>query len=439
MLDRNTNHDLDELIRRRTQMEVPVDVEGRLRSRLAEFRTRVEQQPPSRFRALAYSLIHPPAVRVMALTALLLVAVGVGMVFFPGEFSGNRVYAAAAEQLRSSQSLEYTIVLNTTPYVAVDFSYVAPGYRRLNCSWGIEVRTDGTAGKQIVLMHATRTYLTEDGKQVENLANSEDIAEQLRSLPQSADEVLGEQRAGEKRLIGYRLRKAPANTSIPGLNTFDIWVDAGTREVHHVDITIQEEGKPAHQMHIQNIRVDAEVNRSMFDLTPPVGYTAIAIPSGESHAGQPGSSQKTWALRAEIRQAEPLVAMVVPMKGSYLQTSAALKTVEDYLKTRGVAPVGPPLGRFWSEQHWETGYPVPPGTQAEAPFELVSLPATLAASVVVNGPWEKDSNGRWGAFLKSVLEQGYVPSGPAMEIWSGEDAKQGTQSTEMRMPVKKAE
>ena len=437
MLDTNAKDDMDELIRRRTQVEIPVEVENRLRRRLMEFRTRVEQRPPSRLRALAYSLMHPRAVRVMAVTAALLVAVAVGLVVIPRGSSASRVFAAAAEQLRNSRSIEYTIVLNATPYVAVDFSYLAPGYRRLSCSWGIEIRTDGATGKQIVLMHATRTYLSEGGKRVESLADA-DLAEQLRSLPQTADEVLGEQRAGEKKLIGYRLRKAPPNGSIPGLKALDVWIDAGTRAVHHVDITVQEEGKPAHQMHIQNIRVDAVVNRSLFDLTPPPGYAALAIPSGKSHASQLGSSQNALVLQAEIGQADALVAVVAPMQGSYLQTPAALRTVEAYLKTRGVTPVGPALGRYWSERHWETGYPVPPGTQAEAPFQLVSLPAALTASVVVNGPWGKDSNERWGAFLKSVVEQGYVPAGPAMESWSGEDAKPGTQSTEMRIPVTKA-
>jgi outer membrane lipoprotein-sorting protein len=436
MRDKNANDGMDELIRRRTQVDIPGDVEDRLRRRLMEFRTRVEQRPPGRLRALVYSLMHPRAVRVMAVTAALLVAVAVGLVVIPRGSSASRVYAAAAEQLKNSRSLEYTIVLNATPYVAVDFSYLAPGYRRLSCSWGIEVRTDGTTGKQIVLMHATRTYLSEGGKQVESLADA-DLAEQLRSLPQTADEVLGEQRAGEKKLIGYRLRKALPST-FPGIKALDIWVDAGTREVHHVDITVEEKGKPAHQMHIRNFRVDAVANRSLFDLTPPAGYTAIAIPNGEPHANQPGSSQNTLVLRAEIGQAGALVAVVVPVKGSYLQTSAALQTVEAYLKTRGVTPVGPALGRYWSERHWETGYPVPPGTHAEAPFQLVSLPAALAASVVVNGAWGKDSDGRWGAFLKSVVEQGYFPAGPAMEIWSGEDAKPGTQSTEMRIPVTKA-
>jgi effector-binding domain-containing protein len=367
----------------------------------------------------------------MAMAAALLAAVAVGLVLIPRQSSASRVYAAAAAQLRSSQSLEYTIVLNATPYVAVDFSFLAPGYRRISCSWGIEVRSDGTTGKQIALFHATRNYVAEEGKQVQS---SDDFLEQLRSLPQAADEMLGEQWAGGTRLIGYRLHKAPPNTGISGPQAFDIWVDAATRETHHVDITIQEEGKPTHQMHIQNIRSGAPIDRSMFDLTPPAGYTAMVKP------GPTDSTQKTWALRPEIKPTSTVVAVVVPMSGSYLQASAALQQVEAYLKARGVTPIGPSLGRFWSEQHWETGYPVPPGTQAEAPFQVVSLPAGLAASVVVRRPWGNgsDSSGRWGAFLKSVMEQGYLPAGPYMEIWSGEDARESTQSTEMRMPVTKA-
>jgi DNA-directed RNA polymerase specialized sigma24 family protein len=43
------------------------------------------------------------------------IAATVGLVLIPRQSSASRVYAAAA-QLRSSQSLEYTIVLNATPY-----------------------------------------------------------------------------------------------------------------------------------------------------------------------------------------------------------------------------------------------------------------------------------------------------------------------------------
>jgi hypothetical protein len=217
-----------------------------------------------------------------------------------------------------------------------------------------------------------------------------------------------------------------------------VWVDAGTREVHHVDITIQEEGKPPHQMQIKDIRVDAELSTALFDLTPPAGYTAIVAPAGEPQAGVAVTPQDAPVLRAEIGQAAALVAAVVPMKGSYSQAPAALQKVESGLKRLGVTPAGPPLGRFESEQHWEVGYPVPPGTRVEAPGQLISIPGELAASVVVNGAWGKDPDARWTAFLKSIVEQGYIPAGPPMESWSGEDAKPSTQSTEMRIGVRKA-
>jgi len=437
MRNQDANDEMDELIRRSTQVEIPTEVEDRLQRRLAEFRTSVEQRPPSRWRSLAYSLTRRPAVRVMAMAAAALVAAAVGLVVIPRESTASRVYAAAAQQLRNSQSLEYTIVFSELPYVGVDFSYAAPGYQRVNCSWGIEVRADHTARKQIVLMHLTRMYVVESGKQVESPANSDDWVEQLESLPPAADQVLGERRVGGKRLIGYRLVKAPHGTSIPGLKSFDLWVDAGTRQADHVDIAIAEQGKPVYRMHIRNIRVNGQVDRSLFDLTPPAGYTVITAASAETRASQT-PRQNALVLQAQIRQSVALTAVVLPMTGSYAQTQAASERIESYLKTLGVTPVGPPFGRFESEQSWDTGYPVPLATHVEAPFQLVSVPAAQIASVVVNGPWGKDSDARWGAFLKSVVEQGYLPAGPPMEMWSGEDAKPGTQSTEMSIPVTKA-
>lgn len=435
MLDKDADRPIDELIRRSTEVGIPVELEERLRRRLLEFRTRMEQRPPDRIRALVHSLIDRPPVRVMGMTAALLVAAVVGFVLIPRESRASRVFAAAAAQLRSSQSLEYTIVLNTAPYVAVDFSYLAPGYRRINCSWGIEVRTDGTSGRQIVLMHASRVYLLEGGKQVESQANIEDFAEQLRSLPRKADEVLGEQWIGGKRLIGYRLRDAPPNGSISGLKALDIWVDPGRGEADHVDITLQEQGKPVHQMHIRNIRSGAQVNRSLFDLTPPAGYTALAVPGGKERTGAPGASQSTPVLQARIAFGAPLTAVVMPMHGTFEQTRYGLQAVQAYLNARHVTPVGPPFGRYGSETNWDVGYPVPPGTSVETPFQLVSLPGGLTASAVVNGAWGQGSDARWAAFVQSVLEQGYAPAGPAMEIWSGENAQPDSQSTEMRMPV----
>ena len=428
-------HDeIDELLRSRTDGELPADVERRLRPRLAEFRAKVEQRPTSRLAAFGYSLLSPSMWRLAAMTTALLMVVALGVVLMPRESRANQMFAAAAAQLRNSQSLAYTIVLNELPYVAVDFAYLAPGYRNIKCSWGMEIRTDGTTGKQIVLMHGVRAYLSESGKTVESESTVDDFSAQLRSLPSHAETFLGERWTGQQKLLGYRVSSAPPNGSIPGLKAEDIWIDSATGEPDHVDITVQEPGKPEHTMHIRNIHVGQPVDRSLFDLTPPSGYSAI-VAGNAGTSSQP--SQNTIAVQPEIRQTSEIVAVVVPMKGSYAQTTVALSGVEAYLKQHGITPIGSPLGRYWSEDRWETGYPVQPGTQVEAPFQVVSVPAGLTASTVVNGPWGKDTVTRWAQFLNSVLEQGYVPAGPTMEIWSG-DAGQTTQSTEMRIPVKKA-
>jgi effector-binding domain-containing protein len=134
-----------------------------------------------------------------------------------------------------------------------------------------------------------------------------------------------------------------------------------------------------------------------------------------------------------------MTAVIIRMKGPYVQTSAAVEAVRSCLRELGVAPAGPPFGRFGSEQDWDAGYPVPSGTHVRAPFETVTLPATTVASAIVPGPWGQDSDSRWAAFLKWVVEHGYAPAGPPMEFWSGVDARQSMQSTEMRLAVRKAE
>lgn len=421
----DTNGEVDDLIRRSTQVEVPIEVEERLRRRIAEFQTKIEQRPPSPLRRLVYALMRPPVFRVAAMVAA---AVVVALVFLPIGSKSGRAYAQAAAQFRAARSLQYKVVL--APYTEVDFSYLAPRSRRVNCSWGIEIRTD-SAGRQIVLLHGTRQYAMEEGTP-DTLANAMGLVDQLRALPQTADETLGEQQAGDKRLTGYRLRHIPPSSMIGNLKEMDLWVDGRTGHPDHVDITIQEAGKPLHKMQIKDIRLDGEVDPSQFTTTPPAGYSAISIP-GEKHGVQ--AAERPVALRPEIKQAEALTAVVVRMKGSFLQAGAAVGVVESHLKEMGMAPAGPAFGRFGSEQDWDAGYPVPSGTRVKAPFQTITLPATTVASATVAGAWGQHSESRWTTFLKWVVEHGYVPAGPPMEFWSSEAQ---TQSTEMRMAVRKA-
>ncbi len=441
----DTNDELNEFVKRSTQVEVPTVVAERLHRRLTEFRARVEQRPPSRLLALAYSLIHPASFRVPLMTAALLVVV-ITLAFIPRGSNAGRVYAAAATQLRSAHSLQYTVEI--APGAEVDFAYLAPGFRQIKLSWGMEIRSDGS-GRQMILMHLTKNYIVDKEEQNE----VPDLVQQLKLLPKTPDQSIGEQWLGSRKLMGYRVR--PSKSDMPGailgLSALDLWVDAATGNPDHVDLSIQEPNKPLYQMHIKNIRIDAEIDRSLFDMNPPAGYTKFGAETAQQQADP--HSLHVSTLRPEIKQAGALTAVVLPMQGSFTQTRTAdhavqeqLEKIGKQLEKNGITPDGPAFGRYDPQRNWVAGYPVPPGTRIEAPFEIITLPETSVASVVVTGPWGQefdspwghDPGSRWATFVMWIGRQGYALAGPPMEFWSGDNAHPQAQTTEMRIAVTRA-
>ncbi|MDR3754874.1 MAG: GyrI-like domain-containing protein [Terracidiphilus sp.] len=438
----DTNHDLDELMLKSIQVEVPANVEERLHRRLVEFRTKIAEPPPSRFRTLINSLRHSASIRVPLITAAVF-AVVVTLAFIPRGSNAGRVYAAAAMQLRSARSLVFTVEL--APNTEIDFAYRSPGFRRASCSWGTEIRSDGS-GKQIILMHLTKSYIV--GK--EEQSATPNFVLQFKALPKTPDQSIGEKWAGSRKLLGYRVHEAPSGSAIPGLSALDIWVDAASGNPDHIDLSIQEPGKPLYQMHIKNMHMDEEIDSSLFDMTPPAGYTKIAIPDATPQGNPPSIQQGD--LQPMIEQSGALTAVVLPMKGSFIQTRAEDKAVREQLERIGkqlekigITPNGPAFGRYDPDRNWVAGYPVPPGTRIDAPFEILALPETTVASVIVKGPWDqefdsplgRDPGSRWATFVRWIGEHGYRLAGPPMEFWSGDDAHPQAQAMEMRIAVSK--
>jgi outer membrane lipoprotein-sorting protein/effector-binding domain-containing protein len=361
-------------------------------------------------------------------TAAAALAAVLVIVFLAGSTESGRVYAAAVSRLAGARSLQYTMEL--APFVEVEFSHLAPNRDRINCSWGIEIRADGS-GTQLVLMHASKRYARERTA-ADGLAHSVDLIEQLSKLPRKADAALGERWTGGRRLVGYRVM----GTRMPGghgVKSLDLWIDAQSGNPDHADITPADAGS-GYQMHVTGIRVDASVDPAVFDMTPPAGYKELtAADAATPHDAQP---RATWAsAKPEIRQVDRQAAVVLPMKGSYLQAAGAVQAVAQHLVTRDIVPAGPAFGRFESKARWDVGYPVPAGTRAESPFEAVTLPAGQVASLVVIGPWGRDSAARWSWLLGWVAEQGYVAAGSPTEVWSGDDRSPDAQVTEMRIAV----
>lgn len=427
----NEEQEIDEFIRRSVPMDVPSELRERMQSRLLEFRTKVEKRRPGSLRRWMTLAPATPAFRLGFVAVAAVAVVVLALVVLPTGPRPTRVYAAAAQELRSAHSLQYTVEF--APGATVDFSYAAPTYRRVFCSWGIEVRSDGS-GKELVLMHLTHNYVIGSGNKSANEETS-DLVEQFRAMPATPESFIGEQQIAGKKLLGYRVHTGAKEAAAPNQETaFDIWIDPATSDPDHIDISVKVPGKPAYQMHVKDIRVNSAVDSAQFDMTPPTDYTQIATASSDKQA----QGSEAFELRPEIVRAGSQSAVVLPMKGEFSQARFAVSAVQSRLNEMGVSATGPAFGRFPSEASWDAGLPVPSGTVVTAPFQAIAMPESTVARVFVKGPWGQGSSQRWTAFLKWVLEHGYVPDGPATEIWNGADKVPNEQITEMRIVVKKA-
>jgi effector-binding domain-containing protein len=133
--------------------------------------------------------------------------------------------------------------------------------------------------------------------------------------------------------------------------------------------------------------------------------------------------------------------VALPMKGSYMQHPEAFGKLNTYLSGRGIAPAGPPFGRYFSDPSvgeanlvWEIGFPVAASATAEAPFEVREVPAGSYAVHLYKGPMEQIGNA-WGSLIGWVMSNGYQPVMPAVQVYKGD--MMTAPEVEMRIGVQK--
>jgi effector-binding domain-containing protein len=171
-------------------------------------------------------------------------------------------------------------------------------------------------------------------------------------------------------------------------------------------------------------------------------FAAGAAAQTPPEAAKPPAQPAQPGFAVEVVDTPAVHALILPMKGSYMQHPDALQRLSGLLSSRGLTPEGPMFGRYYSDPSvaednlvWEIGVPVAAGTTAEPPFEVKVIPATLAAVHVYNGPMD-DLGTAWGTLVQWAMTNGYQPMMPAMQLFTG-DMMAGTAQLEMRLPVQK--
>jgi DNA gyrase inhibitor GyrI len=167
--------------------------------------------------------------------------------------------------------------------------------------------------------------------------------------------------------------------------------------------------------------------------------SASAAPPRPSAPARPAPAVAP-AGAAKVIDFPAIHALVLPMKGSYLQHQEAFGRLSGYLARKGVAPSSDPFGRYYNDPAqgeenlvWEVGVAVPDGLGADPPFVVEDIPAGLMAVRVHRGSYEELAAAR-PALVEWARANGYRPSGPPLQIFQDFLSPQ----IELRLPVRKA-
>jgi DNA gyrase inhibitor GyrI len=171
------------------------------------------------------------------------------------------------------------------------------------------------------------------------------------------------------------------------------------------------------------------------------GALAVAAPQAPKEPAKPAAPAAAPASDNKVATTDALHVLVLPVKGSYMQHQQVLERLGGYLAQKAITPLGPPLGRYYSDPStpeadlsWEVGFPVSATVKAEAPFELKDIPAGLYAIHVHKGPYEELGT-VWPAFVQWIMSSGYRPTGAPINIFQGDPGS--SPQVELRMPVEK--
>jgi effector-binding domain-containing protein len=174
---------------------------------------------------------------------------------------------------------------------------------------------------------------------------------------------------------------------------------------------------------------------------PPPPPSAPPAPPAAPAPPPPPAPPVKPAFEVNVTAVEAVHAVVLPMKGSYMQHPDAFGRLGGYLSGRGVTPTGPAFGRYFSDPSvgeenlvWEIGFPVPAGVTVEAPFEIRDLPAAQYAVHIYRGPMEQ-IGAAWGSLIEWVMSNGYTPVLPAMQVFKGDMTS--SMEMELRIAVQK--
>jgi outer membrane lipoprotein-sorting protein len=212
--------------------------------------------------------------RKFALAAAIIIAAIIGLHYIVGPVGvTGTVYAEVVERLQKARTLIYTVTTTTPvegmPQMKMEIAFKEPGYVRMTSSGGYISVADWTQGKGLSIIPPRKQFIEMDMANLpDDTAHRQfDAIERLRTLPERADEVLGEREIDGRTVQGFRVNEEGA------INT--VWIDPKTREL--VVVETEFANAPGMGGTMTDFRFNIDLDDSLFSLTPPDGYTRVEV------------------------------------------------------------------------------------------------------------------------------------------------------------------
>ena len=216
----------------------------------------------------------------LATAAAIIVAVLIGLNFLGG--SAGTVYADVVKQLQKARTLIYTVT-STTPVegisdTEIEVTFKEPGFMRMTMPGGYITVMDWSTGKGLSLIPPRNQYIE---MELDNMPNDAaqrefDAIESLRTLPERADEDLGERIMDGRTVHGFRVNE--------GGMTNTVWIDPKTREL--VLVEMESANLPDTSATMTDFQFNVELEDELFSLTPPDGYARMDVQVDASATGE---------------------------------------------------------------------------------------------------------------------------------------------------------
>ncbi|UCF14574.1 MAG: hypothetical protein JSW59_14260 [Phycisphaerales bacterium] len=208
--------------------------------------------------------------RKLATAAVILIAAAITLRYLVGPISTtSTVYAEVAERLHKALTMTYKMTTATPvewmPEMEMKVAFKEPGLLRMTMAGGHVSVMDMVQGKALSIIPTTKQFVEID---LTNLPEGQeqdpfDAIQRLRSLPETADEELGEREIGGRTVQGFRVTEDGV--------THTVWIDPKTREPIEIEIAMV--NAPEITGTITDIRFNVELPDELFSITPPDGYT----------------------------------------------------------------------------------------------------------------------------------------------------------------------